>query len=205
MAEYSKLSPEDLKAHYLACKEALIQVLGAPGADDGGSAAPMPPDASAAGGPPPGADASASAPPPPPPAPAGPPPADDTGGPTLKAEISSGDKLKSPGPENGENPLHKAEMAELNKKIDEANAVSAALLQVVKKVVEKPLRKSVQFLADVTPVPAAVDVTKMKREEIRAKLKVVASSTSLKKSDRDLITGYDLNTVKADQIAHLLK
>ncbi len=207
MAEYAQLPPEDLKAHYLACKEALIQVLGAPGADAGSAAPPADPSMA----PPPGADAGA---PPPPPAappagpsasPAGPPPADDSAGPTLKAEIPSGDKLKSPGPENGENPLHKAEMAELNKKVDEANAMSAALLAVVKKVVEKPLRKSVQFLSDITPAPTGVDVTKMKREEIRAKLKVVASSTSLKKSDRDLITGYDLNTVKADQIAHLLK
>ncbi len=106
---------------------------------------------------------------------------------------------------NGENPLHKAEMDAMKLKVDEANAISTALLAVVKKVVEKPLRKSVQFLADVTPPAATVDVSKMKREDIRAKLKVVASSTSLKKSDRDLITGYDLNTVKADAIAHLLK
>ena len=115
------------------------------------------------------------------------------------------DGMKEDTQANGENPLHKAEMDAMKLKIDEANAVSSALFAVVKKVVERPLRKSVQFLSDVTPPAATVDVSKMKREEIRAKLKVVASSMTLAKSDRDLITGYDLNTVKADQIAHLLK
>ncbi len=224
MAEYAQLPPEDLKAHYLACKEALIQVLGAPSGGPDASApadtssatppAPPPPDAASAAPapPPPAADASAGAPPPP----AGP-PADDSAGPTLKAEkgmagqkpgesaTKAPDGMKDDPKANGENPLHKAELDALKVKVDEVNAVSGALLAIVKKVVEKPLRKSVQFLADVTPAATAPDVTKMSRDQIRAKLKVVASSATLKKSDRDLITGYDLNTVKADQIAHLLK
>jgi hypothetical protein len=220
MAEYAQLSPEDLKAHYLACKEALIQVLGAPDAGADASAAP-PPGADASAPPPPAAATppapDASAAPAPPPPPAGPPPADDSAGPTLKSEkgmagqkpggssTSAPDGMKDDDKANGQNPLHKAEIEALTKKIDDANATTAALLAVVKKVVEKPLRKSVQFLADVTAPAAGPDVTKMKREEIRAKLKQVASSTTLAKSDRDLITGYDLNTVKAEQIAHLLK
>lgn len=188
MAEYSKLPPEELKMHYLACKEALVQVLGAAGGDPG-SAAPPP-------------DASAGAPPPPPAA--GPPPPDaGAGGPTLKAEVPSGNKLSSPGPAIGENPLHKSEVQALNAKLDATNAAVDKLVGAVKHVFEAPLRKSIVSVADIAPT--AADPTKLSREQIRAKLKVVASSPTLAKSDRDLISGYDLRTVKVDQIAHLLK
>jgi hypothetical protein len=190
MAEYSKLPPEDLKMHYLACKEALVQVLGAAGGD-AGSAPPAP-----------GPDASG-----PPPAPADP---------TMKAEKGmAGQKpgesatsvpeggMKDDPKANGENPLHKAEVEALNVKINQTNAAVEALVGAVKHVLEAPLRKSVISTADIAP-PAA-DLTKLSRDEIRAKLKVVASSPTLSKSDRELITGYDLKTVKVDKIAHLLK
>ncbi len=65
VGEYSKLHPEELKAHYMACKQALFAIMGA-------------------GGPPPGADAGAGSPPPPAAPPA--PPIADQSAPALKAE-----------------------------------------------------------------------------------------------------------------------
>lgn len=194
MAEYAQLPPEDLKAHYLACKEALVQVLGAAGADDG-SAPPAP-----------GADASAAAPPPPPPAAASAPAAGSPppGGPTLKSEVPSGDKLKSPGPAIGENPLHKTE-AEFQAAIDaKVEETVAPLIKVVKMIVETPLRKSIAFAADL-PASKDVDVSKMSRETIRAKLSEKIKTGTLTKSEQDLVIDFDTGRVKADAVAHLLK
>lgn len=188
VAEYAQLPPEDLKMHYLACKEALVQVMGAaagaPGADPSAAGAP-PPDASASAGPP---AAAASAPA----------PGADPTAPTLKSEVPSGNKLSSPGPANGENPLNKAEqdVAALKEQV-------GILTKAVKKVFEAPLRKSITSVADLG-APATAPVASMSRETIRAKLKNV-NLAPLSKADRELIAGYDLGTVKADQVAHLLK
>lgn len=192
MAEYTKLSPEDLKLHYLACKEALVQVLGAAGGDPSASAPPAGPSA------PP---AAASAPPPPPAASA--PPAPDASGPTIKAEIPAGKEMPSDKKAIGENPLHKAEIDGLKTQLAQQETVMSTLVKAVKTVLEAPLRKSITSVADIT-VPAKIDVTALSRAEIRAKLNTVAQSTTLSKSDRDLIVGFDVGTVKADKVAHLL-
>jgi hypothetical protein len=177
MAEYSKLPPEDLKMHYLACKEALVQVLGAAGGDDG--SAPPP-------------DASASAPPPA----AAPPPDAGSVPPTMKSE--KGTELKAQQPGTGENPLHKAEV-----RVQNLEGAVSVLTAAVKKVMEAPLRKSVTSVADLAPVAAAAPVPTT-REGIRAKLKTLDFG-KLSKSDRELISGFDLNTVQADKVLHLLK
>jgi len=52
---------------------------------------------------------------------------------------------------------------------------------------------------------ATVDVSKMSREQARAKLSEKVAAGTLSKSEKDLVIGFDTGKVKADQIAHLLK
>jgi len=199
VAEYSQLPLEAMKAHYLALKEAMMAVMG--GTEDDASAGAPPPDASASAGAPPAAG---------PPAASAPPTMamgekGMAGQKPGESATSAPDGMKDDPKANGENPLHKAEIEALTKKVNEATSVASALLGIVKKVVEKPLRKSVQFAADTAPAAPAVDPTKLSREEVRTKLGVLASDPSLKKSDRDLISKFDLKHVGVEAVAHLLK
>jgi len=199
VAEYSQLPMEAMKAHLLALKEALMGVLGGP-ADASASAPPPTASPSAPPAPPPAASPSASAPPPMAMGEKG-----MAGQKPGDSATSAPDGMKDDPKANGENPLHKAEMDALTAKVDEANKVSLALLTIVKKVVEKPLRKSVQFVADTAPAVPAVDVKTLSREQVRAKLGALVSDTNLKKSDRELITQFDLKHVGVDAVAHLIK
>ena len=191
VAEYSKLGIEDLKMHYYALKQVLFQMTAAAG-DDGSAPAGAAPDASASAGP---------AAPPPGPA--------DGSAPAIKTEVPAGDKLSSPGPHNGEDPLKVVHKSESEKAVEERLAKTEeavkGLVAALKVAIETPLRKSVQFTADLKPTaPAAKDPATMSREEIRAALKEKAKDTKLSKADRELITGYDLKTVTVDKIKHLL-
>jgi hypothetical protein len=190
MAEYSKLSPEDQKLHYMCLKQVLMQTLAGAGGADGSAPPPAGADASAGAPPPAASPPAASAP-----AAAGPPPPDASApAPALKAEIGMKEDTKA----NGENPLHKAE-------IDAAvQAAILPLVKAVKHVLEAPLRKSVQFAADHT-IPVVVDTSKMSREQMRAKLSEKLQAGTLSKSDKDLMIKFDTGEVKADKIAHLLK
>lgn len=258
-AEYAKLPPEDLKAHYYAIKEVMFQAASAAGADPTASAAPAP-DVSAA-----------------PAAPAGGPPAPDASAPTIKAEIGMKEDTKA----NGENPLGKSELtraevrAQLKEKIGtklsksdtdaiinydlgrvgiegvahmltgvaplgktepkapaatvkatplnksendvlkeelaKTNAALATLVKAVKVAVESPLRKSVQFAADLkipgdgrAPAGASAPAS-MPRDQVRAQLKEKATDMKLTKSDRQAIIDYDLGRVTVDKVQHLLK
>jgi len=188
MAEYSKLSPEDQKLHYMCLKQVLMQTLAGAGADDGSGAAPPAPDASAAAAPPP---AAAPAPAPDASAPA----------PALKAEIGMKEDPKA----NGENPLHKTE-AEFNAAVSaQVQAAVGPLVKAVKHVLEAPLRKSISSIADLPAAAPTVDVSKMSREQMRGKLREKLQAGTLSKSDKDLMIQFDVGKVKADQIAHLLK
>jgi len=202
VAEYSKLSLEDKKLHYQALKEAIIQDMASAGGDASASAAP-PMDASA----------SASAPPAAPPGP----PAPDASAPALKAEkgmagqkpgesaTKAPDGMKEHPEANGENPLHKAEaeVAALRKELTETHQAVAGMAKALQHVMETPMRKSVQFAADL-PAPA-VDVSKMSPEQVRSKLADKVKEGTLSKSDKDLVIKFEMNKVKADQVAHLLK
>ena len=261
-AEYAKLPPEDLKAHYYAIKEVLFQAASAAGGD-GSAPAPAPADASAA--------------------PAGGPPAPDASAPAIKAEIGMKDDPKA----NGENPLGKSEpvltrdeiRAQLKEKIGstklsksdtdaiinfdlnrvgvdkvahmltgavplgksepkvavpaaikapvegtlskaegdklkedlaKTNAALAVLVKAVKVAVETPMRKSVQFAADLK-IPgdgrASKDApaTTLTRDQVRAQLKEKATDMKLTKSDRLAIIDFDTGRVTVDKVAHLLK
>lgn len=207
MAEYSKLSPEDQKLHYMCLKQVLMQTLAGAGADPGAGD----PAAAGAGAPPPGADASAGAPPPPPaagPSAGAPPPGPDASAgapppPTLKAETGMSNDPKANGDLSkvtGGGSLSKSEF-------DAAvEAAVAPLFKVVKHVLEAPLRKSVKSIADLPGATTpTVDVSKMTREQMRSKLSEKLKAGTLSKSEKDLMIGFDTGKVKADQIAHLLK
>jgi len=99
--------------------------------------------------------------------------------------------------------LSKSEFdAAVDAKVNEA---MLPLVKAVKFMVEAPLRKSVQFSADHAVAAPAVDVTKMSREQMRAKLSEKIQAGTLSKSDKDLVVKFDVGKVQADQIAHLLK
>lgn len=191
MAEYSKLSPEDQKLHYMCLKQVLMQTLAGAG-----------PDASAGAPPPAGPDASASAPPPaasPAPAPA---PDASAPAPALKAEAGMSNDPKANGDLSkvtGGGSLSKSEL-------DAAIQLAVApLIKAVKHVLEAPLRKSIISTADLPAAAPAADVSKMSREQVRAKLSEKLQAGTLSKSDKDLMIKFDTGMVKADQIAHLLK
>jgi hypothetical protein len=193
MAEYSKLSPEDQKLHYMCLKQVLMQTLAGAGADDGSAPPPAGPDASA-GAPPAAA----------PPAAASPPPDASAPAPALKGEKGMTEHVEA----NGQNPLHKTE-ADFNAAVEaKVRETMLPLVKAVKHVVEAPMRKSVQFKADLAKTEAAapaVDVTQMSREQVRAKLAEKIQAGTLSKSEKDLVVSFEFGKVKADQIAHLLK
>jgi hypothetical protein len=198
MAEYSKLSPEDQKLHYMCLKQVLMQTLAGAGADAGSAAGAPPPDASAAGAPPPAASAPAAGPP----AAASPPPDASAPAPALKAESGMSNDPKA----NGDLSKVKGGESLSKSEVDAAiNAAVAPLIKAVKHVLEAPLRKSVQFKADAPVAAPTVDVTQMSREQVRAQLREKLQTGTLSKSDKDLMIQYDMGKVKVDQIAHLLK
>lgn len=170
-AEYAQLPPEELKAHFLACKSALMKVLaggagpegsapaGAPGAE--GSAPAAPPAAPPAGAPP---APEGSAPPAPPagPSPEGEPPMGKKeikmSGNGSGGKISAGKMAKSEDVTVSSDVLARLEKAEkaleqvegLKKTIAEKDAVIASFEEKVgqvaggiAKLIERPIRKSV--------------------------------------------------------------
>jgi hypothetical protein len=182
-AEYAQLSVEDLQAHYMAAKEALVEAMAAQQPAPAPGAVPAPVDA------PPAPVAEPAAPVAAAPAPAAPapvaPPAEE---PPMLAHKSEKD-LRIETLEKNEK-----EMAEsLNK-----------LADVFGKVLKAPLRKSIASMTElggeVAPKLAFKDMT---QGQIDKALKDKISSGSLKKSDLDLIVAYDVKAVKIDQLAHL--
>ena len=201
MAEYAKLAPEDQKLHYMCLKQVLMQTLAGAGADPGAGAPGA--DAGAGSPPPPGADAGAGAPPPP--AAAGSPPPDASApAPALKAESGMSNDPKANGDLSKVTGGASLSKAEFDKAVE---AAVAPLFKAVKHVLEAPLRKSVKSTADLgAPAPAAVDVSKMSREDIRSKLSEKLKAGTMTKSEKDLMIGFDTGKVTAVQIpAHLLK
>lgn len=172
-AEYAQLPIEELKAHYLAAKSALFQMMGQ--------------GQQGAGAPPPAAGPSAGAPPMAPPAgpSAGAPPA-------FKAEMPSDGNGKIEG-------FGKSEA-------DDLRAQLATMAKVVNLLAGQPVQKAVTgltYMGKSEPVEDTKVV--LSQQEVTAKLNVLTRDPSLKKSDRERITGYYEGTVNVSAIADLLK
>ncbi len=213
--EYMKLPVEELKMHFLACKAALMAMMGG-GADEGSAppdATPPGPDASPA----PGPEASAS--PSPEPSPEPPMgkkefPGDGNGGQIRKSEDAS--VLER---------LTKAEaglkeLDALRKSVSEKDASIAAMEikfqdsinQVAagfQKILSRPVRKSIQNISDIkvtdkpgTETDADLNLTK---SEVIQRLNVVSSTKPLTKSERQAINKYCVGEAGIETVVALLK
>lgn len=175
-AEYAKLPLPELQAHYLAAKAALFSAMGQ------------------------GQGASPSAPPPaaPPAGPsAGAPPAGPSAGAPPMAMSEKGAEVKGVGDGSGE--MSKSEVEDLKAQV-------AEMSKIVSLFVGQPIRKAVTNTSYVAKSEVSeVETKSITPAQITAKLSELTRKPDLKKSDRDLVTGYYEGTVKVDAIAHLLK
>ena len=209
IAEYSKLPPEELKIHFLACKEALMQSLGGDGQGD-----QVPPGAEGQPDQAPEGQSDQGAPCPTCGAPIG----DASAAPLPpgmgKSEFDSPDGEKVAPAKMGKSEFDPAilmvEIEILKKNLKEKDEhiqrMEDSFGQAavgLKKLIERGsgLRKSIASVA-FTPKPGSeaastdkLDVKSMSRTEVLSRLKdVTATNLSLKKSDRDLITSYVFGT-----------
>jgi hypothetical protein len=186
-AEYAKLDPDSLKTHYLACKAALMELMGA----DQGQEASAP----GAGGPP-------SAQPGP----------EQSGAPMALSEMKgkrmnadgNGGKMKAGKLGKSEEQL---KIERLEEQIREQHDALLRLTEVVAKAA-KPIRKSIKSLSDLrfidrTETTEAPEM-KMSKAEVTAKLREKVREGKLSKSDQALVTKYTLGTVDVSKIKHLL-
>ena len=181
-SEYLKLGQEDpeaLKEHYLACVEALQEIMG-----QGQGQGQAPEGAPEQGAPP-----------------AGP----EMGAPAMKAElaataVTSIDKGKDKLKANEVTSIGKSE-AEYGRKIKEIEGVQGQLIKAMDKFLGHPLRKAVTTTAGKPGSEAeAVEPT---RNEIMAKLSEKAQTT-LKKSDRERINKFATKMIGYEDIKDLL-
>lgn len=233
-AEYSKLPPEELKAHYMAAKAALFKVMGA-----GGDAAPSP-DAGMAPPPAaPGADAGAmgAGVPPPPDASADPmmgkmelgsiapskagagkdrldpvAPTKADGGedrlaaiaPAKKGELSAGKKLDINHGGQGDHNLGKSEGGLSKSEREELTELKGTVAGLLD-LLSKPMRKAVTSVDYVPRAEVQEKRKNLSKAEVTAKLSEVTRDPSLKKSDRALVNDYFDGKIDLGQIEHLLK
>lgn len=197
-AAYDELPDDKLRMHYMAAKAVLIarqegQAGGAP--DQGMAPAPAGP-------------------------PAAPPMAAPSAPPAMKAEIKT-NKQASGGQIMGksEDASLKAEVAKLQKSLEETNARMAAekgeydkaLFQMVE-FIGRPMRKSVKDIAELKFVPKdGNELPKEDKTEAAKKLskaevtsKLTGKTPSLSKADKDLVLDYYEDRVDVSKIAHLL-
>ena len=177
-AEYCQMPLEDLQAHYLACKEALVQAMAAQ------APAPAPAAAPVAGAPAPAAAAPAAPPvAAPAPAPAAPPAAPPV--PAFKSE----EALK---------------IATLEKSLKDQDEAINKLVGVMTKVMSAPLRKSITSLTEVIDQTAPkVELKNMTKAQLDKALMDKIASGKLTKSETDLICDFDSHKVKVDALAPL--
>lgn len=188
--EYAALSPEDLKAHYIACKAALFELVGSgdkpDAAPDMGAAPPMAPAA------PPAAP------------PASPSPSPDAP-PTLK-----GEKDMSGGANGGKQlPIAKSEadlkIEALEKSIATERDALAKLAAAMETAFMTPVRKSIVDIAQLPAEKKTKAITDLSRDEVRAKLREKVTEGKLSKSDQELVIKFDLNSIKVQDVAHILE
>lgn len=185
-AEYATLDPEQLKLHFLACKQAIMAAMGGDPAQAPQPAPMAPPGAAPMA--PPGPEASAP--------------------PAMKGEMSS---AKSGGEMSKGKPLGKSEKDLEIDLLREQLAKNEEALMALVDLVAKPLRKSVKGISELAFLSkdggsTESTVPTLTKSEIISVLREKAKSdTTLKKSDRDLITKFTIGSVDASKIEHLLK
>jgi hypothetical protein len=207
-AEYSKLELEQLKVHFLAAKEALLEQLGqgagAPPVDPA-AAPPASPDASAAppAAPPVAPPPVAASPVPPPaasPSPSGIDPnlgkkefsSEGNGG--IKKSDDTLDRLAS---------LEKS-LKDKDEQLIAKEAQFEAVLGKLAEVLEKTaLRKSVASISEIGETQPE-EITMPKSEFIQ-RCNQISSRPDLSKSDRELLSGAVLGTVQPNKVVHLFK
>lgn len=181
-AEYCQMPLEDLQAHYLACKEALVQAMAAQAPPAAPAAAPAmaAPAAPAAAAPAPVAPPAAA------PAPAVAPPAAPPE-PAFKSEQAL--KIET-----------------LEKSLKDQDEAINKLVGAMTKVMSAPLRKSVTSLTEVidqgTP---KVELKNMTKSQLDKALMEKISSGKLTKSETDLICDFDIGRAKIDALAPLFQ
>lgn len=200
-AEYSKLPPEELKIHFIACKEALMAVLGGDG--DGNE---VPPEGQEQ-------------------APAAAPPAEASSAPMApgmgKSEFDSPERKEGISKSEVDIASLFAEIETLKKglrdkeeHITKMETTFGEAAVGLKKLIERGsgMRKSIASTA-FTPKPGSeaanpdkIDVSSLSRTEVLSKLKdVTATNTSLTKSDRDQINQYVFGNCAVDKIVKFFK
>jgi hypothetical protein len=128
----------------------------------------------------------------------------------MKSEMAAGGMPKTTEEANGGKGMMKSEKEQikgLTEKLAKQEDALAGLLKVVEAVVEAPVRKavtSVAHLAKSDEVVSSNDLSNLSKTEIKARLHR-AAERPLSKSDRSLITGFDLGHVGVEKIAHLIK
>lgn len=232
-AEIAHLGLEETKMYFLAFQSHLSDLMTAQGGGagappDASAGAPPPgaappPDASASAVPPGGPEGS-SAPPPPAGPPAGGPPEmgkgefDDKSGKVSEGKMSKAEQAEivSLVKAQVEGPMKKAlaekdaEIESLKKALDESvSKIAGSLTKMANKA--QALRKSAAGVSvvqkpgtETAPEAGKVDVSKLNKSEVTAKLREVTARTDLKKSDRDLATAVILGHKPASEAAHLL-
>ena len=211
VSEYSKLPPEELKMHFLACKEALMQALGGgEGEEEGQPEAPAPeaPAPEAPAPPAPEASAEKSQPPP------------GIGKAQLDPGESGGEKLK---------PISKTELdvaslfaeietlkkglKEKDQAIQDMETSFGQAAQGLKKLIERGsgMRKSIASVA-FTPKPGSeaavtekIDAKSLTKSEVIGKLNKVTASPTLSKSDRDQINSFIYGNCSIEKIEKFLQ
>lgn len=207
-AEIAHLSVEELKMYLLAFKSALVKKLGVGGAPAGGppmdGATPPPAPADGAGAPPPGADGTDPA--------MGKGEMDDQSG-----KVTTGTMAKS----EGFKAL--AEVTTLKKALADKDGEIAALKKSMEEGVERiavgfqniitkatAQRKSASGISFVTKPgtmakseKTAVDVMTLDTTSLTKALRDMTAKPDLKKSDRDLITRFQLGQEPREKLAHL--
>lgn len=177
-AEYAQLDPESLKMHYLACKSALMAVMGA---DQQGSAGAPPPEASApAGGPPPPAAAPPMAPP------------------MMGKSESVSKSLKDPDIE-----ALKKQVADQEVAIGHFVKVMETAMTPVRKSVKNA--SDMRFIGRTGDESSNEEQPRLTKSQVQTKLSSKISEGKLSKNDKELIYQYNIGKVSVDSIAHLLK
>ncbi len=201
-AEYSKLAPEELKAHYMACKAALFEMMGAaqgagpagapaPGAPAPEASAPMPPPMS-----PPAPEASAPQPPP-----------------AFKAEVpasmtknpANGSALKDQAP-TVPDAIKKSEMDSKVDDLEKQVELMAKALGIAMDHLGTPIRKAVTSIAHIPrTVEEAPVVKEPSRLDVKNRMLKAMSTGKLSKSDKEKLISYSLGNIAFDQIKDLLE
>ena len=200
--EYMKLPPELLKAHYMAAKAALFELMGAAqGASPSPDAGSMPP---------PGASPSPS------PSPAPVPPAMKAEVPASIKDIPATAEMK-PGEGGGKDavpgdikPLGKSEKDAKIEELEAQSADQAKQIELLAKAVElamgTPVRKAITTVSAVPKGGTAPEKAEApSKDAVRGQIRKAMSSGKLNKNEKDKIFSYTLGNTDFSEIAQILE